>query len=156
MKLFAASAAALATALVFGPPRITVTQVQGTPPVTGAVLLVEAHHHTDEPQDVSARAISLRNGQEVSKPLTLARYGEAGHYAVTKQWDAGTAYVLVFTIKQGDHAQFGTAESVVKVDAAGKIVGIEQVMEKNWRGDRYPRAATAAEISAALRSLGDN
>lgn len=150
--LFALS---LAAAPFFGPPTIKVTEVTGAPPVASAVLLVESHHHTDEvdPQ-VSARAITMRGGQRVSQNVTLTKYGEVGHYGVTKQWASGTAWVLVFTIKQGPDGKHGIAESLVKVDATGKVAGIDNVIGRNERGDRFPRAATDAEITAALSELG--
>ena len=147
--------AALAVTLVFGPPTIKVTEVTGTPPVAGAVLLIEGHHHTDEtdPQ-VSARAITMRGGERITRNVTLAKYGTADHFAVTKQWDTGTAWVLVFTIKQGPDGKHGIAESLVKIDAAGKVAGIDNLIGRNDRGDRFPRPATDAEINAALSELG--
>lgn len=142
----------LAAAVRFGPPRLEIREVRGTPPVPGAVLLVEGHHHTDEPEaDVSARAITMRGGTRESRPITLTRYGAAGHFAVTRQWAAGTPWLLVFTIKQGKHEAFNTAEVFVKVNASGGVDAIEPLMERNARGDRYPRAATEAEIAEALR-----
>ncbi len=149
------AALSLAAAPFFGPPSIKLTEVRGAPPVAGAVLLVEGHHHTDEvdPQ-VSGRAITMRGGQRVSRPITLTKYGEVGHYAVTRQWDPGSAWVLVFTIKQGEDGKHGIAESLVKVDAAGKVTGIDNLIGRNDRNDRFPRPATEAEISAALASLG--
>lgn len=155
MKVMFAPAVALVAAVVFGPPTIKVTEAGATSPVPGAVLLVESHHHTDEvdPQ-VSARAITVRGGQRVSQNVALTKYGETGHFAVTKQWANGTAWVLVFTIKQGEDGKHGIAESLVKVDAAGKIAGIDNVIGRNQRGDRFPRAATEDEISAALAELG--
>ena len=153
--LVAALAVTVLAARAFGPPQITVTEVRGNPPVPGAVLLVEGHHHTDEPEaDLSARAITIRDGRRVERPVALTRYGAVRHYAVTRQWDGGQAWLLVFTIKQGVHRELGTAESFVKVDAGGRVVAIEKVMERNARGDRYPRGATAAEVNEALRGLG--
>ena len=66
-------AALLLTAAVrFGPPRLEIREVRDTPPVPGAVLLVEGHHHTDEPEaDVSARAITMRGGTRESRPIAL-------------------------------------------------------------------------------------
>ena len=142
----------LAAAVRFGPPRLEIREVRDTPPVPGAVLLVAGHHHTDEPEaDVSARAITMRGGTRESRPITLTRYGATGHYAVTKQWAAGTPWLLVFTIKQGKHEAYNTAEVFVKVNASGGVDAIEPLMERNARGDRYPRAATEAEIAEALR-----
>jgi hypothetical protein len=146
---------ALAAATFFGPPSITVTEVNGTPPTPGAVLAVATTHHTEEAEaQVSARAISMRNGQRVTREIALTKASGTGRYGVTKQWESGTPWLLVFTVKQGDHGDHGTAESLVKVDAAGKIVAIEKVMERNARGDVFPRAASEAEITRALAAMG--
>jgi len=146
---------ALAAATLFGPPSITVTEVTGTPPTPGAVLAISTTHHTEEAEaQVSARAITMRGSERVTREIVLTKASAAGRYGVARQWEAGTPWVLVFTVKQGDHGDHGTAESLVKVDAAGKIVAIEKVMARNARGDVYPRAATDAEITRALAALG--
>lgn len=146
--------ALLTAAALLGPPRITVREVTGTPITPGAVLDITAEHHTDEERpDVSGRAITERNGERVTQALTLTAAATKGRYGVAKQWAAGTPWVLVFTVKQGQHGEHGTAESIVRVRADGRIAGIEQLGGQNARGDRFPRAATDAEIEAALRSV---
>lgn len=146
--------AAVAAAPYFGPPRVTVREVTGAPPVPGAVLEVVAEHHTDEehPQ-VTGRAIGQRGSERVSKPLILTLSGTKGRYGVTRQWEAGTAWVLVFTVRQGEHGEHGTAESLVKVDATGRVVGIQPASERNARGDTYPRAFTEREVETALAAV---
>ncbi len=149
-----AGLALLTAAALLGPPRITVTEVTGTPITAGAVLDVATQHHTDEERpDVSGRAIAERDGKRVTQAVALTASPITGRYGVAKQWATGTPWVLVFTIKQGDHGEHGTAESIVKVNAAGKIVGIENLGGQNARGDRFPRAATESEVAAALASL---
>ncbi len=153
--LVLAAALVLGAAASFGPPRITVTEVTGAPPTPGAVLALHAEHHTEEenPQ-VTGRAIRMRGTARETKDLTLTPAADKGRFGVTRQWEAGTAWVLVFTVKQGvGDAHHGTAESLVKVDAAGRIVGIEAPGGQNARGDRFPRALTEREIDDALRSL---
>jgi hypothetical protein len=146
--------ATLAASSAFGPPRVTVREVTGTPPTPGAVLEVLTEHHTDEehPQ-ISARAIAQRGSERITKPVTMTLSATKGRYGVARQWESGTAWVLVFTVRQGDHGAHGTAEAMVKVDASGKIVSMESAMERNERGDRYPRALRDAEIDQALASL---
>ena len=145
---------ALAAAPFWGPPRITVREVTGTPPTPGAVLVVEEHHHTDDAEmALSATAEGIREGRRVSSPIALTATAEKGHFGVTKQWDSGTAWVLVFTVQQGEKGKHGSASSLVKVNAQGRIVGIETTMDKNVRGDVYPRAATKEDIDAALAAL---
>jgi hypothetical protein len=149
-----AAAAALTAAAFWGPPRVTVTQVSGTPPTPGAVLAVHAEHHTDEEKpQLTARAMAQRGSERITRPITLTEAGAKGRYGVAKQWEDGTPWVIVFTMKQGENGNHGTAEALVKVDAAGKIVGIENAMETNVRGDRYPTAFKEAQVEAALASL---
>lgn len=149
-----AAVAALTAAAFWGPPRVTVTQVSGTPPTPDAVLAVHAEHHTDEEKpQLTARALAQRGTERINRPITLTAAGSKGRYGVAKQWEDGTPWVLVFTIKQGDHGDHGTAEAMVKIDASGRILGIENAMEQNARGDRYPTAFKDAQVDAALASL---
>jgi hypothetical protein len=150
---FAATALA---ATLFGPPRITVTEVTGTPPTPGAVLQLKAEHHTDEERpEVTGRAITVRDGKRITKPLALDAAPAQGIYGVARQWDPGTPWVLVFTLRQGPNGSHGTAESLVQVDSKGAIRRIETPGGVNDRGDRYPRALKSTEIEVALKALLD-
>ena len=145
---------ALAAFVLKGPPGIRVTEAGANPVTPGAVLEIVATHHTEEEfADVSGRAISEQGGKRVTKDLSITRSSVKGKYGVTKQWTDGTAWVLVFSVKQGENGAHGTAEALVKVSAAGKVVGIENTLGKNLRGDKYPRAASEGEIEAALRAI---
>jgi len=147
--------AALAAAFVFGPPGITVTEVTGTPPTPGAVLAIVTTHHTEEEEaDLSAQMISIRNGQQVARDLTVTKAEGKGRYGVTKQWDSGVAWVLVFTVKQGENGSHGSASSIVRVDATGRVQGIDKITSSNARGDRYNSGATKADIERAFGQLG--
>lgn len=149
-------AVSLLVAAVIGPPHIRVEQVTDAKyaPTPGAVLLVVGDHHQDSNKPaVTGRAEGLRDGRRVSKPVTLTATSTKGRFGATRQWDAGSPWLLVFTVDQGDHGDFGAAESVVKVDAAGKIVAIEYPKQRNARGDQYGRRATPAEIDASLTTL---
>ncbi len=152
--LFSTAIMLTAAARFFGPPTIRVTEVTGTPPTPGAVLQVVAMHHTDEEKpQVSARAEAMKDGQRVSQPIVLTESGRKGLYGVTKQWEPGTAWVLVFTIVQGDHGAHGTAEALVKVDSRGRVAGIETVKGDVIEGHQFSRKATEQEIRRALASL---
>jgi len=149
-----AVAALLAASPFFGPPHITVSAVTGTPPTPGAVLAITTEHHTEEEwADLSAQAITMRGGKRVEQTLEITRSTTRGRYGVRKQWESGAPVLLVFTIKQGEHGAHGMASALVKLDAAGKVVGIENLMERNARGDRYPRGATSADLVKALAEL---
>jgi hypothetical protein len=149
-----AGAALFAAAAFWGPPRVTVTRVTGTPPTPGAVLAVHAEHHTDEEKpQLTARALAQRGSERITRTISLTAAAEKGRYGVTKQWEDGTPWVLVFTMKQGENGNHGTAEALVKIDASGKIVGIENAMDRNARGDSFPTAFKDAQVEAALTSL---
>jgi hypothetical protein len=144
--------ATIAAAGALGPPRITVRAVTGTPPTADAVLEVISEHHTTEGDaETSAQAIAVRNGTRVTSAITLTPAGAPGRYGVTRQWEAGTAWVLLFRVTQGDHGAHGVAEALVRVDAMGRIGEITHARASNLRGDRYPRAFTEREIDEALR-----
>lgn len=146
--------ATLAAATWFGPPRITVREVVGTPPTPGAVLELRTEHHTDEEKpEVTGRAIGMQAGSRIAVALTIAESRTKGLYGVTPQWEKGSPWVLVFTVRQGPNGSHGSAESLVKVNAAGSIVGIETPGGENARGDRSPRALRPAEIEAAFKSV---
>lgn len=138
----------------FGPPSINVREVSGTPPTPGAVLVVTAAHHTDEADPkLTATAEGIRAGKRVQQPVELTKSATAGRYGVTKQWETGTPWVLVFNVEQADHGDFGPVSALVKIDASGKVVSTESLMQTNARGDRFGRKATEADIATALKSL---
>lgn len=143
-----------AAARLFGPPSITVSRVSGAPPTPGAVLAVVATHHTDEvkPQ-LSAKAVAMQGGKKVSQPVELTASSKKGVYGVTKQWEDGTPWVLVFTIAQGDHGEHGKASALVKVDARGQVVNMESLFERVDGERRWPREATDKDIDAALGQM---
>ncbi|MBA2291084.1 MAG: hypothetical protein H0W15_01365 [Gemmatimonadales bacterium] len=148
-----AALALLAAAPLLGPPHIKVEQVGRDVPVPtpGAVLRVTGDHHQDNNEPtVTGRAEGLRNGKRITLPLVLTPTSTHGQFGVSTQWTAGTPWVLVFTVAQEGHGEFGTAEGVVRVDARGAIVGIDHPKATNARGDRYGRRITDKEVNAAL------
>ena len=86
------AAASFVIANAFGPPHIAVRQV--TDPASapaGVVMFVDGDHHSEtDLLTITGRAEGTRNGQRVSRTLTLVKTS-GGHYTLTKQWDAGTA-----------------------------------------------------------------
>lgn len=135
-----------------GPPNIAVRAVTGTPPTPGAVLEVSIEHH-HEKVAVSGRALTMRNGAEVERTITLTQAGSAERYGVAQQWERGTAWLLLFKVQQGDGGVHGTAEAMVRVNAEGRIGEITMAGRTNRTTDRFPRAFNASEIRAALEGL---
>jgi hypothetical protein len=148
------AAICIATALM-GPPSIKVEAVANpaTAAVKGAVFMVTARHHQDpEGVTVSGRAEGLVAGKRVSHPITLTPAGTEGVYGVTRQWDAGQPWVLVFTIDAAAHKDEGFAEAAVSVGADGKVVAIAYPLGK-WGNTPWPRRVTATEIDASLAAM---
>ena len=146
--------AAVSMSAMFGPPRIQVTEV--TPGMTapvGAVLLVEGHHHQQsELLTITGRAEGMKNGQRVSMPLTLVP-ASGGRFAVPRQWTSGTPWVLVLAAGENEAGAHGVAEALVKVDASGKLVGIEYP-SAGWIGTSdTPKRTSPDEINAVLLPL---
>jgi hypothetical protein len=154
-KLLALSALAVVTtaAVALGPPRVTVTEVSGTPPTPNAVLQVVAEHHDHGPPELSARVLTLHNGIRVSNPIRVTAASRPGVFGIARQWEAGAPAVIVVTLRQGDDAPAGVAEAMVKVNDQGRITGITTAMGTNLRRDRFPRAFTSSELDAALREM---
>ncbi len=146
--------AALACLAGFGPPRIHVTVVgpRDNAP-SGTVLLVEGHHHVDsEPLTITGRAEGVQNGRRVSMPLTMTN-AAPGKYGVTRQWISGSPWLLILTAGQGNQGAHGIAEALVRIDAAGEIVGIDYPAA-GWIGiSETPKRTTVGEIDAVLATL---
>jgi hypothetical protein len=147
------------TTLLFGPPSIRVEAVANpaTAPVKGAVFMITGRHHgATEGFSVTGRAEGLVAGKRVSHPLTLIpAAGSPGVYGVTRQWDAGEAWVLVFSVDDPDHGDHGWAEAAVRIAANGRVMGIDYPLGK-WDATPWPRRVAAAEIDAALAAMTSN
>jgi len=143
-------------ALLFGPPSIKVEAVSNpaNAPVRGAVFMLTAHHH-QEPQGVSVtgRAEGLVGGKRVTHALTLTRAPGDGVFGITRQWDAGQPWLLVFTIDAPSHDSSGYAEAVVRIAADGKTLGIDYPLGKLATDTPWPRRISAMEIDAALSAM---
>lgn len=141
-------------AIAFGPPSITVTQVTGpvAAPVPGALFIVATeHHHEAHAVSVHARLETMTSGRRHTTPLRLTAIpGKEDRWALTKQWPSAQAAVLVLSIHQGEAGKYGIAEAIVKIGADGTVLGIEKMMQRNVRGDRYPGPAKPQDVDAAL------
>ncbi len=146
-------AALLSVTALFGPPHITVRNV-ATPATAanGVVFELDVEHHT-APEDlkVAGRAEGIRDGRRVSVPLTVVRK-TTGLFTVTRQWDAGKAWVLVFSAEQGPDGKHGVVEAVVSVEATGAVRGISYTQPGFSEGK--PLRATTKQVDAELRKLG--
>ena len=150
LALPVAAVAVLAAAGTFGPPRVTVTAVTGTPPTPNAVLSFVAEFHEDHgAPELSARVLTVHNGIRVSNPIRVDVASQSGRFGIARQWEAGAPALVVVTLRQGNDS----AEAMVKVNAQGGITGITHAIGTNLLRDRFPRAFTNAEIDAAFREM---
>jgi hypothetical protein len=150
------AAVAFCAALLFGPPNIKIKAVTNpaAAPVKGAVFMIAAGHHgSPEGIVVTGRAEGGVAGKRVSHSLTLTPAASTGVYGVTRQWDAGQPWVLVFTVSTTVHDSNGVAEAAVRVAADGRVLGIDYPMGKLASGYPWPRKVTAQEIDAALTAM---
>ena len=149
---------ACCTSLLLGPPSIKVEAVANPAmaPVQGAVFLVTGRHHgATEGFTLTGRAEGLIAGKRVTRALMLAPAGSPGVYGVTRQWDPGVPWVLVFTVDEPDHGDHGYAEAMVRIASDGKTLGIEYPVGK-WDASPWPRRVAATEVDAALAAMTRN
>ncbi|MCA0374496.1 MAG: hypothetical protein LCH84_02430 [Gemmatimonadetes bacterium] len=154
MRLVARSLALpFVAAALFGPPHLTVTAVAPQPATPGAPAFTVAIEHHHEDVAVTARAEGVQRGVPVTRALTLVRR-DSTHYTVARQWDAGTPWVLVLAVEQGEGGRHGVAEAVVSIDARGAVQGITYTTPGFVDGTKEPRRVTRREVQAALAKLG--
>ena len=156
LHAFSIAAISVSSAIggALGPPRITVRPVTDAAAApAGAVLLIEASHHSDIADlNVTARAEGLVSGKRVSLPLRVTRQS-VGHFSLTRQWQTGTPWVLILSAEQGANGEHGVAEAIIKVDASGAFAAIEYPAA-GWIGRTdTPKRTAPAEIEARLASL---
>ena len=147
-------AASLVITHAFSPPRILVKPVSNPAAApAGAVFLVEGEHHSEtDLLTITGRAEGMVSGKRVTKQLTLVK-ASGGQYSLTKQWDAGSPWVLVLTVEQGAGGSHGVAEAIVQIDAAGKLLNIDYPAA-GWEGKDYiPKRTSSATIEAALMTM---
>ncbi len=154
IAMHALAVASIAVGFSLGPPHITVRPVTDPSKATaGAVLLVETMHHTEIADlTVTARAEGLVNGKRVTLPLLITKQS-VGHYALAKQWQDGTPWVLVLTAEQGANGSHGVAEAIVKVSSSGAFASIDYPAAGWIDKSDVPKRVSAAEIDAALTSM---
>lgn len=149
---FAGVTAVFSTIVLLGPPQITVRAA--TAASAGPAFELDVKYHTEHADvTVLGRAEGVRAGKRVSLPLTVSRQRN-DLYAVARQWESGSAWVLVFTVEQGKNGSHGFAQSIVSIDAAGVVKNIEYVRPSIHDGDRVVSRVSRSKIDETLRTLG--
>ena len=116
-----------------------------------AFLLVHAFHHgTPMNFPVAGKAVGVVNGERRSIKLEFATTSRQGVYALRKQWPAEGSWVLAIDVTQEGDSKAG---ALVELGASGEVAKVTVPTDRR-DGWAVPRAITAAEIDAALRTRG--
>ncbi len=116
----------------------------------GALLVVHAHHRPGTTVVVSARAEGLSGGARRTVALTVRATDRPDTYAVEGSLARGVAWVISCTLE--DPATGARASALVGLAADGRLAQL-QLPVRTEGGQRLPRAATATEVEALLRSV---
>lgn len=114
-----------------------------------AFLLVHAFHHgTPMNFPVAGKAEGIVDGQRRSIKLDFTTTSRQGVYALRKQWPSEGNWVLAIDVTQEGNSKAG---ALVEIGASGEVAKVT-VPTSRQDGWAIPRAITAAEIDAALRT----
>lgn len=135
----------------FGPPWISIEY----PPspfdrtTRDAFLLVHAFHHgTPMNFPVAGKAEGIVDGERRSIKLDFTTTSRQGVYALRKQWPSEGNWVLAIDVTQEGNSKAG---ALVEIGASGEVAKVT-VPTSRQDGWAIPRAITAAEVDAALRT----
>jgi hypothetical protein len=150
--LSSTTVAAIVTPLVLlGPPRLTVAAGAAGQPLTVTV------EHFDEVAhiQVSARIVTLVNGQTVERSVSVVETEETGanrrSFLLTPSRTTGVPAVVVVRGTHGEDGPF--MEAMVQVDGAGAVVGISYPKRKPLVGGWVSPRVSDDDIADALRDL---
>ena len=114
-----------------------------------AFLLVHAFHHgTPMNFPVAGRAEGIVDGERRSIKLDFTTTSRQGVYALRKQWPNEGNWVLAIDVTQEGDSKAG---ALVEIGASGEVAKVT-VPTNRRDGWAIPRAITAAEVDAALRT----
>lgn len=114
-----------------------------------AFLLVHAFHHgTPMNFPVAGRAEGIVDGNRRSIRLDFTTTSRQGVYALRKQWPSEGNWVLAIDVTQEGDSKAG---ALVEIGASGEVAKVT-VPTNRRDGWAIPRAITAAEVDAALRT----
>ena len=133
------------TPALAGPPWIT---VEVRPRTVDFLVIHTFHHGTANPMPLRGTAYGLVDGRRSTVPLTINAIAEGNNsYAVRRDWGEQGVWVLSISDASGGH---GGAGALVMVDRGGAVT---VRFPREFTG--ATRAATEAEIAAALSTLDD-
>lgn len=133
-----------------GPPWITVEYPPNPLDETtrGALLVVHTYHHAALVEsEVTAVAEGMVGGERRELSLRVDPTSRPGAYAVRGQLPEEGAWVVVVTMAQGT----ARASALVALEGGRRLAAVQVPHEMRGRW-AIPREATAAEVSAMLRT----
>lgn len=150
--MIAASALAVAAALVAGPPWISI-EYPANPhdrANTGAMLYVHVFHHAQPiAYPLEGTAEGIVNGERRSIRLKFTQTARPAVYGLSRQWPTEGVWTLVIKTSTGDHASEATA--VVELGADGDIASV-RVPTRRQGEWTIPVDVSMDEVDRALRA----
>jgi hypothetical protein len=114
-----------------------------------AFLLVHAFHHgTPMNFPVAGKAEGVVDGERRSIKLDFTTTSRQGVYALRKQWPAEGNWVLAIDVTQEGDSKAG---ALVEIGPSGEVAKVTVPTDRR-QGWAIPRAITAAEVDAALKT----
>lgn len=133
--------------LAAGPPWITIEYPPNPldPETRGALAVVHTYHHAaGVDATLTARAVSLVDGERRTVPLEVVATSSPATYAVRGRLDDRAAWVVVIDMKRGE----AFASALVALDRG--VLSSVRVPHHMQGSYPIPHAATAEEVDAML------
>jgi hypothetical protein len=149
--IVAAMIAGTAAAVSAGPPWISIEYPTNPHHAStrDASLLIRTYHHTQSiATTIDASAVGVVDGKRMKMALDVRETVMPGVYALRTALPKGGTWVFAFTMRD----QTPLASALVTVNRDGVIASVTVPGGKSKDGWVIPRAATPADIEAALRS----
>jgi hypothetical protein len=148
-----ASVLVLVTALAAhaGPPWISIEYPSNPhhPSTRDASLLIHTYHHTQSiTAKLDASAVGVVNGRRTTMSLDVRDTALPGVYALRTPLPHNGTWVFTFTMNEHD----SPASAIVTINSNGIIERVTVPSSKTKDGWVVPRAATRADVDAALKA----
>ena len=143
--------AGTAAAVQAGPPWISIEYPSNPhhPSTREASLMIRTYHHTQSlTSKIDAAAVGMVDGKRTSMSLDVRDTSMPGVYALRTPLPKGGVWVLSFTMRD----QTALASAIVTVNRSGEIAAVSVPSTTSKDGWIVPRAATRADIDAALQT----
>ena len=151
--MIAPAALAVLTALVVGPPWISI-EYPANPhdrSNTGTMLYVHVFHHAQPvAYPIEGTAEGLVNGERRTIKLKFTDTARPAVYGLSRQWPTDGVWTLVIKMSRGENGEDG-ATAVVELGTDGEIASV-RVPTRQQGQWTIPVGVSMTEIDNALRS----